>query len=88
MEGTNTHHSELSLLQESQEEHEACLDLLPSLVKVEDGAREPSPEKALEAQELEEQQEEGARCDVSFPSLDDPVPADWETIEGEYGFLG
>lgn len=80
MKGTVTHL--LSLLQESQEEGEACLDILPSLVKVEDGAPEPSPEKAQEAREPGEQLEDSARSEVTFPGLDEPVPDDWETIEG------
>ena len=77
----------LVLSQDPKEvEEEAFLDLLPSLVKVEDGAPEPVPEAAQEAQEhgdqQQQQQEEEARPDVSLPSLDEPVPDDWETIEG------
>lgn len=64
------------------EEEEACLDLLPSLVKVEDGAPEPVPEEAQEAQEHGEQQQEGAKPEALLPGLDEPVPDDWETIEG------
>lgn len=79
-------HSSQHSLQESQEEGDACLDLLPSLVKVEDGALEPSPEKAQEAREHGEQRQEGAKSEASFPGLDEPVPDDWETIEGEYCF--
>ena len=67
------------------------MDILPSLVKVEDGAPEPVPEKAQEAQECGEQQpqeeeEDGARSEVLLPGLDDPVPDDWETIEGWYQY--
>uniref|UniRef100_A0A0P4WCE5 sphingosine kinase n=1 Tax=Scylla olivacea TaxID=85551 RepID=A0A0P4WCE5_SCYOL len=80
-------HSHSMQLQESKkgEEEEACLDILPSLVKVEDGALEPVPEKAQEAQECEEQQQQdGAKSEVLLPGLDEPVPDDWETIEDEF----
>ncbi|KAG0719871.1 Sphingosine kinase 2 [Chionoecetes opilio] len=65
-------------------EEEACLDLCPSLVKVEDGAPEPVTEQAQEAQEHVEQRQDGARPYVALPGLDEPVPDDWETIEDEF----
>lgn len=72
--------------QESKEVEgeEACLDLLPSLVKVEDGAPEPLPEEAQEAREHGEQRQEEARLESRLPGLDEPVPDDWETIEDDF----